>query len=234
MRWKSRPKWRLHVDLLKKITIKEGILDIHLKKLPVASSSNSNSKQTANRGKLSNRGEDLLIINAIFLVETLGNKTSFVALNRAIRMSLDFVDPFAANCSLARRKINNIPSMSFVQNLKFISHSLLPKRISTSLTIGGGFISRKGSRPNNIITKMNRWLSYSVQPTCGRIGREKSWRRRRRRARRCKERWTIRENSLVGIRDQQGHLDERGTCIKVVREKIEGRISKDDQSGECG
>lgn len=145
MRGISKPRWRLHVDLLKKITIKESIFDIHLKELPVASS--SNSKQTANRGKLSNRGEGLLIINAIFQVATLGNNTSFVALNRAIKMSLDFVDLFIANCSLARRKINNIPSMCFVQSLEFISHSLLPKRISTGLTIRGRLICRKAADP---------------------------------------------------------------------------------------
>ncbi|GMQ05313.1 hypothetical protein CsSME_00050391 [Camellia sinensis var. sinensis] len=32
-------------------------------------------------------------------------------------MCFDFVNPFAANGSLARRKINKIPSMSFVQGL---------------------------------------------------------------------------------------------------------------------
>ncbi|GMP53549.1 hypothetical protein CsSME_00018982 [Camellia sinensis var. sinensis] len=94
-------------------------------------------------------------------------------------MCFDFVNPFAANYSLARRKINKIPSMSFVQGLEFISHSLLPKRISTSLTIGGRFISREGSRSNNIITKMDRRLSYPAWSTRRRIGgRKNRWRRR--------------------------------------------------------
>ncbi|GMP67618.1 hypothetical protein CsSME_00027544 [Camellia sinensis var. sinensis] len=135
-------------------------------------------------------------------------------------MSLDFVNPFTANRSFARRKINKIPSMSFVQSLEFISHSLLPKRISTSLTIGGRFISRKGSRPNNTITKVDRRLSYPVWSTRRRIGgRKNRWRRRW-----CRERWTFRESSLVGSRSEQGRLNEEGTCIKIIREEIYGRL----------
>ncbi|GMP74349.1 hypothetical protein CsSME_00031792 [Camellia sinensis var. sinensis] len=107
----SRVRGRLHVDLLKKITIKECICDSHLKKLSVVSSSNNN--QATNSGKSSNMSEGLLIINAIFLGEALCNKTSFVAFNRTIRMGLDFVYPFATNRSLSRRKIKHIPSMSF-------------------------------------------------------------------------------------------------------------------------
>ena len=107
---------------------------------------------------------------------------------------------------------------------------MLPRRISTSITIGGRFISRKCSKPNNIITKMDRRLSYPAWSTRRRIGRRKNMQRRR-----CgNERWTFRESSLVGSRSELGRLNEGGTCIKIIREEIYGRISKQYISGKCG
>ena len=94
----------------------------------------SNSKKTANRGNTSNRDKSLFIVNPIFLSISLSNKTSLIPFNRAIRFGLDLLDPFAANGRFTMRQINQIPGMSLLQNLKFLCHCLLPKRVSTDLT----------------------------------------------------------------------------------------------------
>ena len=41
-------RWRMHINFLSKITIQEGIFDIHLKQLPMTH--NSYGKQRSNRG----------------------------------------------------------------------------------------------------------------------------------------------------------------------------------------
>ena len=96
----------------------------------------SNSKKTANRGNTSNWVKRLLIVNPIFLSISLGDKTSLTPFNSAIRFGLDLLDPFATNDKFTTRQINQIPSVCLLQSLKFLCHCLLPKRISTCLTIG--------------------------------------------------------------------------------------------------
>jgi hypothetical protein len=105
----------------------------------------SNSKKTANRGNTSNRGKILLIVNPIFLSISLGNKTSFIPFNSAIIFGLDLVDPFTTNDRFTTKQINQIPSVSLLQSLKFLYHCLLPKRISTGLTIGVRLMKGKHS-----------------------------------------------------------------------------------------
>jgi hypothetical protein len=96
----------------------------------------NNSKKTANRGNTSNMSKSLLIVNPIFLSISLGNKTSLIPFNSAIRFGLDPVDSFTTNGKFTTRQINQILCMSLFQSLKFLYHCLLPKRISTCLTIG--------------------------------------------------------------------------------------------------
>ena len=89
----------------------------------------SNSKKTTNRGNTSNMGKSLLIVNPILLSISFGNKTSLIPSNSAIRFGLDFVDSFTTNGRFTTRQINQIPSVSLLQSLKFLYHCLLPKRI---------------------------------------------------------------------------------------------------------
>ena len=105
----------------------------------------SNSKKTANRGNTSNRGKSLLIVNLIFLNISLGNKTSLIPFNSAIRFDLNLVDPFTTNDRFTTRQINQIPSVCLLQSLKFLCHCLLPKRISIGLVIGVRLIKGKHS-----------------------------------------------------------------------------------------
>ncbi|GMP86718.1 hypothetical protein CsSME_00039393 [Camellia sinensis var. sinensis] len=102
----EKAKGRTHVDLLSEMTVKKSILNVHLIEKPMLSSSNKN--QGTDNSHLGNRGKCLLIINTVLLRETLGNQTSFVALERTIRMSLDFMDPFTINQILASRQRNQL------------------------------------------------------------------------------------------------------------------------------
>ncbi|CAL0317137.1 unnamed protein product [Lupinus luteus] len=52
-----------------------------------------NSNKSANSCHLGNRSKSFFIIHAILLSISLGNKTSFVTLNRTIRLDLDLKDP---------------------------------------------------------------------------------------------------------------------------------------------
>jgi len=57
--------------------------------------SGSNSKKTTKSRELGSRRESLLIINALNLSVAFSNKPSLIALNGAIRLVFDFIDPFA-------------------------------------------------------------------------------------------------------------------------------------------
>ena len=123
----------------------------------------NNNKKTANKGNTSNRGKSLIIVNTIVLNKSFGNKTCLILFNSAIRF--DLVDPFIANGRFTTRKINQIPSVSILQNLKFFYHYLLPKKISTCLTIGVRLMKRNHSSKTRIITQMSRRCSYPVRAT---------------------------------------------------------------------
>ncbi|GMP97539.1 hypothetical protein CsSME_00045758 [Camellia sinensis var. sinensis] len=101
-----------------------------------------------------------VIINPIFLSKPPGNRSSFVTLNRTIRMSFDLVNPFATNNTLSWWKVNYILGMSFIDSLQFSSHSLLPKMVKASLSIESRLMRRKNSRTNNEITKNDIRLCY--------------------------------------------------------------------------
>ncbi|GMP48701.1 hypothetical protein CsSME_00015967 [Camellia sinensis var. sinensis] len=103
------------------MTIKKSIFDIHLKKRPMANS--SDRYQSTESIHLGDRGKGLLIINTILLGKTLGNQVSLVKLKRTIRMSLNFVDPFATNQILTNRQRKQLPSPSFMQSRQLIISS---------------------------------------------------------------------------------------------------------------
>ena len=104
--------------------------------------------------------KSLLIINAIFLSETPSNQANLVTFNGSINPSLDLIDSFITNCRLARRQSGHVPSMSLVKCIKFISHSLLPKRISASLTIGIRLMESNKGKVTMIISKMRKRNPY--------------------------------------------------------------------------
>ncbi|GMP25747.1 hypothetical protein CsSME_00002457 [Camellia sinensis var. sinensis] len=103
---------RTHVNLLNEMAIKKSILNIHLIKRPRTNSSDKD--QSTDSSHLGNRSKCLLIIKTILLRETFGNQTSFVVLKRPIRMSLDFVNPFATSQVLTSKQRNQRLSASFL------------------------------------------------------------------------------------------------------------------------
>ena len=115
--------------------------------------------------------KSLLIINAIFLSESLSNQASLVTLNGSISPSLDLIDSFTTNCRLTRRQSGHVPIMSFVKCIKFISYSLLLKRISANLTIGMKLMESSKAKVTMIISKMRRRSPYPNGTTniCGRL-----------------------------------------------------------------
>ena len=125
----------------------------------------NNGKKIVNRSNTSNWGKSLLIVNLKCLRKYLGNKTCLIPFNSALRFSLGFVNPFTANCRFTIRQVNHIPSVSFLQDLKFLSHCLLSKKISTSLMIGLRLMNKSNNILTRIITQMNRRCSYPFRTT---------------------------------------------------------------------
>jgi hypothetical protein len=61
-------------------------------------------------------------------------------LNRAIRESLNLVDPLAHDRNSRRRTRNKIPSVNTLKSSNLLSHSKLPLRMSNSISIDGRLI----------------------------------------------------------------------------------------------
>jgi hypothetical protein len=94
MMWliRTNKSWGLpHVDFFLKKTMKECILNIQLSKTPTAG--DCQRQEEPNGGRLDDGTEGVLIVKPMTLFESLGNKTSFVALDGAVSMSLHFEDP---------------------------------------------------------------------------------------------------------------------------------------------
>ena len=127
-----------HVYFLGEVTMKKGILDIELIEGPL--SDGSKNDQSAYSSHFGDGGKSLLIINAILLSETTGDKTGFVSFYRSIRVSLDFIHPLATNGDFARRKRDKVPSVLLVKGAKLFNHGMFPNRNANGLAIGLGFL----------------------------------------------------------------------------------------------
>jgi len=125
----------LHIDLLLQFSIKKSILNIKLGDGPLPH--RSNSKESPDSGHVSNRSKSLIIVTTILLLEATRHKASLVALKRAIRSSLDLIDPLASNRSGVRRQGDKIPSNGALQGSNLLKHGVLPVRVGSSLTVSG-------------------------------------------------------------------------------------------------
>jgi hypothetical protein len=126
-------RW-VHVDLLLQLTVKKSILHVKLRDGPPTNRGHRN--KSVNGSSVSNRSKGLLIVTTVLLQKTTGNKTSFIALNRAIRVGLDLKDPLARDWN-GRRVRDKIPSAGTLKSSNLLEHSKLPLRISNNITIGG-------------------------------------------------------------------------------------------------
>jgi hypothetical protein len=84
---------------------------------------------------MSNRSKGLLLVTTILLLKTTINKTCLKALNRAIRTSLDLVDPLARDWNNMTVR-NKISSVGTLKSSNLLDHSKLPLRLS-NISIGG-------------------------------------------------------------------------------------------------
>ena len=90
-------------------------MDSHSKSGPASSLFIVDLQDMVNQIHLpSSRSKSLLVINPILLSKTPGNKVSLVAINSAIRSSLDLINPFTTDCRFSREEINQIPCFSFM------------------------------------------------------------------------------------------------------------------------
>jgi hypothetical protein len=86
MRW-------VHAGLLMQLNVKKSILHVKLRDDPPMNRGRHN--KSMNGGPVSNRSKCLFIVTIILLLKTMGNKTCFIALYRAIKAGLDLIDPLA-------------------------------------------------------------------------------------------------------------------------------------------
>jgi hypothetical protein len=125
--WNRVDRRWVHVDLLMQLTVKKGILHIKIRDSPPMNRGHRN--KSMNCGPMGNRSKDLLVVTTIMLLKTMGTKMRFIPLKRAIRVSLDLIDPLARNQNSRRRVWDKSSNL--------LGHSKLPLRISNNIMIGG-------------------------------------------------------------------------------------------------
>jgi hypothetical protein len=123
----------LHIDLLKEITMKKCILDIHMMDFP---------SFVCHNGKCQSYGihlrywrEGLMIVNTMNLLKDFGDKPCFVSANLSILCALGTIDPYTSDKFPPRRKGNKILSLVLEEGVVLLLHGRFPKGISSSLTI---------------------------------------------------------------------------------------------------
>jgi hypothetical protein len=105
-------------------------------------------------------------------LKTIGNETWFIALNRAIRVGLDLIDPLAHDRN-NRRVSDKIPSIVTLKSSNLLTHSKLPLRISNNITIGGK-LKKRDCRAWRIIKQRDeRWRRTCTMSIV--IENERSW-----------------------------------------------------------
>lgn len=82
----------MHEDLFFKSPIEECVLNIELLQMPA--SRHSHGEEKVNRRGLDHRTKGVLIVIPIALLESLGNKSGFVMLNRAVGLVFNLEYPF--------------------------------------------------------------------------------------------------------------------------------------------
>jgi hypothetical protein len=93
MQGREKINWFLSIDSFSKITMQILILHVELMNGPIIGG--CNIENNSNSSRLDDRTKGFLIINIMLLNETTNNPVSFVSCNRAIRVLLVAVDPFA-------------------------------------------------------------------------------------------------------------------------------------------
>jgi hypothetical protein len=126
------PRWWAHVNILTQFTIKKDILHIKLRDGPLPN--RRHNKKSVNSGHMSNRSKSLIIIMTLLLLKTTSNKTSFIALKRTIRASLNLIDPLTSDRTNMWGIGHKISHASLLESSN-ISHRMLPFQMKNSIAI---------------------------------------------------------------------------------------------------
>jgi hypothetical protein len=113
-------RW-VHVDLLMQLVMKKSILHVKPRDSPLTNRGHRN--KSMNGGSMSNGSKGPLRVTTILMLKTTGNKTCIIVLNRAIRESLNLVDPLAHDRNSRRSMKNKIPSVGMLKSRNLLSHS---------------------------------------------------------------------------------------------------------------
>ena len=96
--------WLHHIDLLRKIPIEKGIIDIKLANASL--NVEGNAKHSTDNDQIYHEIENLLKISVRLLVETLSNKASFILCDRAVGILFNAKHPFYAHYILPQARGN--------------------------------------------------------------------------------------------------------------------------------
>jgi hypothetical protein len=122
-------------------------------------------------------GKSLIIIMALFMLETTSHKTLFVALKRSIRASLNLVDPLARDGTNTGRRRDKISGANALKRSNLLSHGKLPFRMTHSIPIR----SRLKGNSQTIVTRRIaiRWTTMASRKMRWHIIRGRGQLRRR-------------------------------------------------------
>jgi len=124
-----------HIKFFLKISIQEGIFNINLRDMSQKNRSYYN--KSMNNIYFCNKSKCLIIIHTILFRVFFCNQPNFVSLNRFIRISLIlYTQQQLTTLLLGGRGTKSQESICFMQNRKFLIHSLLLKRIKNCLFRG--------------------------------------------------------------------------------------------------
>jgi hypothetical protein len=73
----------------------------------------------------------------MLLIKTTSNKTGLITLERAIRASLNLINPLARDGTSMRREMNKIPSGIALKSSDLLHHGMLPLWITNGITVCG-------------------------------------------------------------------------------------------------
>jgi hypothetical protein len=127
--------WLLTIYHFIQVVIEKGILDIELTDRPRAG--DSNGEDETDGGRLDNRTEGLIIVEAWTLRVSTNHPASFMASKSSIRVKFVPKDPFTGDHICMRRARNERPGFVVEKSLVLVRHSSTPERVLESLAKSG-------------------------------------------------------------------------------------------------
>jgi hypothetical protein len=118
------------VDMLSQLAMQEHILDIEL--VHRSTSRGHQVEYVANRAWFNDRGESLVKVDPLSLLEATHNPTRLESLQCAIGIDLVFKEPLARNHIGTTRLRHQCPCLVVLQGPTFIFHRVMPIRITMS------------------------------------------------------------------------------------------------------